>query len=39
MAFERISGEKSRTNVMGGDNSIFMDPGLSPLAAWDIGGL
>ena len=37
-ALERINSEKIWTNVIGGDNSIFMDLGLSHLSAWDIGG-
>lgn len=38
-AFERINGKKVFTNVIGGANSVFMDLGFSPLAAWAIGVL
>jgi citrate synthase len=38
-AFERINGKKVWTNVIGGANSVFMDLGFTPLAAWAIGVL
>jgi citryl-CoA lyase len=38
-AFEKINGKKVWTNVIGGGNSVFMDLGFSPLAAWAIGVL
>ena len=38
-AFERINGKNVFTNVIGGANSVFMDMGFSPLAAWAIGVL
>jgi hypothetical protein len=36
-AFEKINDKKICINIIGGGNSIFMDLGLSPLAAWAIG--
>lgn len=38
-AYQRINGKKVFTNVIGGANSVFMDMGFSPLAAWAIGVL
>ncbi len=37
-AFERINGEKIWANIISGGNSVFMDLGFSPFAAWAIGG-
>ena len=37
-AFEKINDKKICINIIGGGKSIFMDLGLSPLAAWAIGG-